>query len=368
MKVLHVVNEPVPGRNGGSVHIEEVDKGLVKLGWDVVTVCPKLEFEDDVEVVNDHYKICRFNVDKFGRRIPFLYFFHLMKVIKEEKPDVILERYVPLGCASFFLPLKIPRVLEVNAPVLEHALARGKIGKRAFWFFDKIRRWIMGRAEGIKAQSLGCVPYKEFHDKVVCLEYGADVRKFRPGNKKGKRDVDVVFTGSFQDWHGVLNFLKRLGDREIPSNVFFHFYGDGPEFGEAENFNAPNILFHGSIDYKEVPKVLSKMDVAIAPFDWKKIRGRGFFFKPIKIYEYMSAGLPVVTFDNPVMREMLDWEDGLPKYWGDFFEVLSLFVGSKRERLKEGRFLRERLISKGWTWTNHCKKLDELLRGVLFYE
>jgi glycosyltransferase involved in cell wall biosynthesis len=47
----------------------------------------------------------------------------------------------------------------------------------------------------------------------------------------------------------------------------------------------------GSVVPEEVPGLLASMDVAVAPYPDLF----PFYFSPLKVYEYMAAGLPVVT-------------------------------------------------------------------------
>lgn len=50
-------------------------------------------------------------------------------------------------------------------------------------------------------------------------------------------------------------------------------------------------FFTGAVDPAAVPQWLSVMDIAVAPYP----EMAGFYFSPLKIYEYMAANLPVVT-------------------------------------------------------------------------
>ena len=47
----------------------------------------------------------------------------------------------------------------------------------------------------------------------------------------------------------------------------------------------------GAVDRCDVPGLLASMDAAVAPYPPQ----RDFYFSPLKVYEYMVAGLPVVA-------------------------------------------------------------------------
>src|SRR5262249_53202779 len=72
--------------------------------------------------------------------------------------------------------------------------------------------------------------------------------------------------------------------------------GDGPERPRLEADLCARGLreltqFTGSVDSDEVPGLLASMEVAVAPYP----KLASFYFSPLKVYEYMAAGLPIVA-------------------------------------------------------------------------
>ncbi len=49
--------------------------------------------------------------------------------------------------------------------------------------------------------------------------------------------------------------------------------------------------FTGAVLPEEVPNWLAQMDIAVAPYP----NMEHFYFSPLKIYEYMAAGIPVIA-------------------------------------------------------------------------
>jgi glycosyltransferase involved in cell wall biosynthesis len=116
--------------------------------------------------------------------------------------------------------------------------------------------------------------------------------------------------------------------------------GDGPERAAFEaavtaRGALPALEMTGAVAPSEVPGLLASMDAAAAPYPPQP----DFYFSPLKIYEYMAAGLPVVASRIGQVEEAIrDGIDGLLCPPGDP-EALAAAL----ERLAGDPGLRERL-------------------------
>jgi glycosyltransferase involved in cell wall biosynthesis len=61
----------------------------------------------------------------------------------------------------------------------------------------------------------------------------------------------------------------------------------------------PNVLLTGRRPYSELPAYLGSFDIAVIPF---KINSLTTGVNPVKLYEYLAAGRPVVSSDLPEVR------------------------------------------------------------------
>ncbi len=61
-----------------------------------------------------------------------------------------------------------------------------------------------------------------------------------------------------------------------------------------------NVVCVPEVDYADLPEQLARMDVCLIPFKASKLMSST---NPVKVYEYLSAGRPVVTTDLPELRE-----------------------------------------------------------------
>ena len=67
------------------------------------------------------------------------------------------------------------------------------------------------------------------------------------------------------------------------------------------------VEFVGRVEHDAVPHFLARADVGVAPFAPAEFRALelGWFWSPIKIFEYLAAGLPVVTAAIPELQQLL---------------------------------------------------------------
>jgi glycosyltransferase involved in cell wall biosynthesis len=103
----------------------------------------------------------------------------------------------------------------------------------------------------------------------------------------------------------------------------------------AERGLRESAVFTGAVAPQMVPGLLASMDVAVAPYP----PVANFYFSPLKVYEYMAAGLPIAASRVGQLAELLRHEEtGLLCPPGD-----SPALASALERLRGDDDLRKRL-------------------------
>lgn len=116
-----------------------------------------------------------------------------------------------------------------------------------------------------------------------------------------------VYTGQLLPWKGVDSLVSALD--KIPKDCEVVFVG-----GQAADLlrlkariptDAPQARFIGEVTHEEVLIWLAAADAGILPTSARFAVGRE-YTSPLKLFEYLAAGLPIIASDVPTSREVLD--------------------------------------------------------------
>jgi glycosyltransferase involved in cell wall biosynthesis len=376
LRILYAaIDQRVPGTLGGSVHVQSVAEGLAALGHEVhVAVQPGGAWP--AGPVHWHAV-----TPPFGRpHLRWLRQSTIRELGRDCRADVIIERYYNFGGEGVLAAhdLGIPAVLEVNAPVIDFPGSTKERLDRAL-LVAPLRRW---RERLCRLTSLFVTPSADIlpawidRKDILEVEWGADVHHFRPvaagSRPSSSARIDCVFAGAFRSWHGVVHLAAALARLHAAGETRFGgvFIGDGPERAAAERCaqGLPGVQFTGAIPHDQLPEVLRRAQIGVAPFEPARHAPLrlGFYWSPLKIFEYMAVGLPVVAPALPRLerlvangREGILYDPADPR--GLDKALVSLADAGLRERM--GHAARERVV-RDFSWDAHCAALDARLRAL----
>ena len=368
-------DQVVPGRTGGSVHVLEVARGLSARGHELhVAVNGRSGTPPDLPGVRWH----RVSWTPPSRFFRFRAQDAVEALLRETRAQAVMERYYNFGGEGVgaAAALGVPSLLEVNAPVVDHP-GSWKARLDALALVRPLRRrreHLCRLAAALIAPLPEMVP--EFaRGKTTTVTWGADVDAFHPGRRSDALRaawgvpagaVVVLFSGSFRPWHGVHvleDAARRLRSRP---DVFFVLAG-GDREGVASDFRGRRL---GSVPYEQMPEVVASADIGVAPYDTARLRQLrlGFFWSPLKIFEYMASGLPTLTVARPPLTEIV--REGLE---GRHFEeaqgaslagAIGALAADPAARERMGASARARVVEH-YSWARHCEQLEGVLRRMV---
>lgn len=379
MRLLYAaLDQAVPGTIGGSTHVQAVAEGLAARGHEI-HVATQQGAAFPAGLVTWHHM-----APPFGRpELRWLRASAVAALAARVGAAVIMERYYNFGGEGVVAArrLGLRSVLEVNAPVIDYPGSTKARVDRAL-VLQPMRRWrdrICRATDLFITPSAGILPEWIDRRHVAEVEWGADVDRFHPGAQgpvpfvRDPARIICVFAGAFRSWHGASHLAGALARLDAAGDRRFGgvFIGDGPELTEtrAAARDVPGVIFTGAVPHAVMPASLAAADIGVAPFDPDRHAPLrlGFYWSPLKIFEYMAAGLPVVAPALPRLQRLVeDGREGVlydPRDPRGLDRALAALADPATRRVM-GAAARERVV-RDFSWAAHCRSLDERLTALL---
>lgn len=365
MRVVYLCADrgiPLLGTKGASVHVRSLAAALAGRGNEVTLACRRLDGDNAPPSAVRVEQLPPGEEEQAG---------WIKTLLEGTTADVLLERYSLHSGPGLQAAkrLGVRYVLEVNAPLVEEAVRyRGLTDTAAYLERERsliaASDRIIAVSSGIRAHALASGAAAS---RVRVIPNGVDLALFRRAGRErvwadlGLAGKTVVgFAGSLKPWHGVLDLVAAFAC--LTGRVHLLLVGDGPEAaavaaaGARRGLNG-RVTMTGSVPHSSVPDYLSAMHIGVAPY----LPQERFYFSPLKVAEYMAAGLPVVASDQGDLAATLGGA-GLLVPPGDTARLagaLRQLVGDERARLSMGRAARAR--AGGLSWRRVAWRVEKTL-------
>jgi glycosyltransferase involved in cell wall biosynthesis len=259
-----------------------------------------------------------------ARRVGYLAF-ALGRAMGPGRPEVVLTR--DLGVAAFLLRMpravRPPLVYESHGYAPDVAAALPALVATATAPSDGKLRRLAARESAVWRSADGYVTITRGLTEDLVGRFGARPRiavipdGVRPAADPSgtRRDVErpggrpvVAYAGHLYAWKGVDVLLDALARVPEADGLIVGGHEREPDLARvkalAETLGlASRVTFTGLVDPPNVRALLSQATVLVLPNPASAISSR--FTSPLKLFEYMAAGRPIVASDLPAMREVL---------------------------------------------------------------
>jgi len=326
MKIYYIANSRIPTEKAHGIQVIKMCEAFTSRGIDVKLVLPwrfnKIK-QDPFEYygVKKNFKIIRvpsldlilLGIPKIGFLIQaatFGFFAMLYLWFKSKQEDIIYSRdEFSLWFLSFLgrnlfweahtfpgSPQKYQRILKkINGLVaISHGL------KKSF------------QAVGMAEEKILVAPDAVDLARFAVKESSQECRKklSLPQDKK-----IVLYTGHLYKWKGADVLMES--SEFLSENTLVYLVGGTEEDvasykpssrAQAEGLKAESyklVTFVGHRSHKEIPYWLKAADVLVLPNSAKE-KISAIYTSPLKLFEYMAGGKPIVASDLPSLREILN--------------------------------------------------------------
>lgn len=317
MRIFYIANVRMPTEKAHGIQIAKMCEALIEAGAEVELIVPRRGNEE--RTILDFYglrvsiptvrirTVDWYEYGRIGFRISSIifmcgYFRYLWWKKLQGKGGVIWT--IDVDQFSFFLVplLGMPYIAEIHDAkpysLRYKMLLRG--ATRVIVINDIIRRKLEERFY-LPAES------------ITVYRNGVDLSLFQPALAREAarerlslpREVKIVlYAGKVYPWKGLGIFSDTAA--AFNSDTYFYFVGDTEDHMQAVTGkrSPASMIYVGHQDYKKIPLWLAAADLLVLG-GTKENEYSYAHTSPMKLFEYMASGRPIVAADTPANREIV---------------------------------------------------------------
>lgn len=171
-----------------------------------------------------------------------------------------------------------------------------------------------------------------------------------------KRKPIIGYFGALAKWFDY-ELIEKLSDQHPDYEILLVGWDYDQSLQKTTLTNKDNVTIVGPIDYKELPKYAYWFDVSTIPFLINEIT---LATSPIKLFEYMALGHPIVTTDMPECRKYKSVDIG--QTHDEFIKKVEEAVIKKDDKTTKEILKKEALEN---TWLAKAQCIEELIKKNL---
>lgn len=371
-KLYYIANVRLPTEKAHGIQIMEMCQAFVDSGMEVELVIPDRKTVIDGRVINeDPYRY-------YGVREVFkIKKLWCLDLVKWGRSGFIIQSLSFAFHGAYFSLVK-EGVFYTRDEVI--ATLFKLMGKKVVWeahmghknfltfLIIKMKVPVVAITHGLK--NLYCKMGVAEENLLVAPD-GVNLEKFSIKETKAeareklglKQDIKIIlYTGHLYEWKGVSVLAETARLNSV--NGLFMFIGGTDKHVRSfqEKYGGfPNIKILGRKSHSEIPLYLRAADVLVLP-NSAKVEISRLYTSPMKLFEYMASGTPIIASNIPSLREILG--NGEAYFFeadnsDSLFESIERALGEKNETLNKAERALEKV--RNYSWSERSKKIIKFI-------
>ena len=387
MNIIYLTTEDLGNSPmSGKVHFWAIARELQALGHFVTIVAPR--FTPGEPAAARLYRIIRFWAPGKNPLGLFLFewtlWWHIGWLVRRERPDVLLVRgggpgWFPGLIFLGFRCLGVPVVLECNGLVWQEYAWRGK----SSWLVANV--WLSAWQQAFTSNHIIGVTQEiaDTHRRMAgkratrahAIPNGTDPEDFQfstEDRRRARQEMGIPsdslvagYVGAFSPWHNIRSLVDaaEMLDRRPARDLQIVLVGDGElapwARQQQEARHIQSLQLPGAVrDRERLRRWLACFDVGLCV----NIPLHG---SPLKVFEYLAAGIPVIVSGFPqLLRLCRDDGIGIGMESSDPEAIVAAIEQISRDRAhweQVGRGNRQ-LAKERFTWQRVAKEVEGVLQ------
>lgn len=225
---------------------------------------------------------------------------------------------------------------------------------------------LLSRSDAVVTSSdLLCEKAKQLNSSVHLIRNAGDYKHFAekpsqlPSDISNVRKPVIGYIGAIADWFD-MGLVHELAERN--PNWDFVLIGNTYYSDTSKVEMLSNVFLLGEKPYSELPAYLHQFDVCLIPFYINQLT---MATNPVKIYEYLAAGKPVVSTELPELNSMQEYvalAKGAKEFEAAIWEALQEQNSMEHAEKVEKR----RLFAANNTWADRYEDFQAIIMNELY--
>lgn len=365
LRIAYAAQVPIPSHRAYAVHAMHMCQAFAQLGHDVTLY----GMPTSIEVTDAHgyygmspsFRLITIAMSQlrglagpvFGRAI-------VRHALKSGLPDLFYSRHI--YAAAFARKAGLPVIYEVHMPVsnaAHHWLLRRMLR-------DKHCFRLVAITDALRKRYLNDFPELQRNDVLIAHDGAVlpSVLQSSAIDIRQSDDITAGYVGNLFPGKG-MELIAEIAAQapDIP----FHIVGGRPEDLDywRPRIREKNLTFHGQVPHGDLPPFFGMMDILLLPLQQQVSPDGGSgdianWTSPMKMFEYMAQGKPIIASDLPVLQEVLEDGGNALIVRGDdlnaWIDSIRLLIADEALRSRLGAKARQDLEDH-FTWNTRAQRI-----------
>lgn len=350
LEIYYVSELNIPSKSAYSIHVMKMCESFTRLGFK--TNLFTIKSKNLSKIYNDYNINYKFNIisvfNDFKKLNFLLRIIFSNKVLSKDynKRSLFISRSIIFSLLASIFRKNI--ILELHHEITGLS--------KLLYFFLKYLKLIDNLRFIFLHNELKKI-YKIDPKNNIVLDDASNIENFKLGKTKKIKNT-CVYIGSFFEGKGVEQIFRLAKQNK---KIFFHIYGEKKYLKQKKK--EKNVKIFDYVSYSKIPKILSKYNVALMPYQ-KKVKGRSSiwlekYMSPLKMFDYMAAKLIIVASDLAVYKHILknNFNCKLIKVNDDNKWSQTLNEIFKNQKINNLLKKNAYITAQKYTWDDRCNKI-----------
>lgn len=185
-----------------------------------------------------------------------------------------------------------------------------------------------------------------------------------------RRPATIAYAGNLYPWKGVEVLLRALAELPDVRGLVIGGHRAEADLGRLEQLAhglglARRVTFTGPVEPPQVAARLDEADVLVLPNTAMAISAR--YTSPLKLFEYLAAGKPIVASDLPALAEVLRHDRNAWLVTAGDSGALARGIRTVVEDVELGRRLARGAFDAAgdYSWDRRAERLERVIKSAL---